>query len=101
MLGGFLVATMWTLVAISAIAWADARWPVGPRGVAVAPGRRGGAGAGRGGAGLLAVAIAVGQPASVATYAADHTTFVAGAGAIAAVAAVLAAALARGLIARG
>ena len=100
-LGGFLVATMWTLVAIAVIAWSDLRWPVrrlesrlrpvdavGPVLVAAC-------------AVLLAIAIAVGRPASVATYAAEHTTFVAGAAAIAAVAAVLAAALARGLIARG
>lgn len=101
-LGGFLVATIWALLAVSALAWSEGRWPVrrpsesrlrtvdavGPVVVAAC-------------AGLLAVAIAAGRPVAVANYAADHTTFVAGAGAIAAVAAVLAAALARGLITRG
>ena len=99
-LGGFLVATMWALLAIAVLAWADRRWPLRRAEVHLRPVDAAGPVAVAACAGGMAVAIAVGQPESVATYAVEHTTFVAGAAAIAAVAAVLAAALARGLVTR-
>ncbi|HST43306.1 MAG TPA: phosphatase PAP2 family protein [Conexibacter sp.] len=97
-LGGFLVATAWTLVAFAALSWAQARWPLraadakgggaqpplretlAPAGVAAACGA------------LLAAMLLLARPAQVVAYAEAHTQFVFGAGALATVALALAAA---------
>jgi membrane-associated phospholipid phosphatase len=95
--GGYLVAATYVLVAIGAIAATEQRWP-----------GRGGAEAGtRPGDGLPAVVVAVGaaggvgglvlaRPHQLLDYAATHTTFVAGALAIAALAALIAGVMAIG-----
>jgi membrane-associated phospholipid phosphatase len=95
-IGGFFVAALWTSLALAAVRLADRRWA--PRGrsartaghlseaaplvvVAAAAG--------------LAVAIALGRPRTIAAYAADHPSFMLGAAAIAAFAALLAVAASR------
>jgi membrane-associated phospholipid phosphatase len=94
--GGYLVAATWGLLVVGALFWADARWPrAAPRGPA-----RGGAVSVRSalgppaawllGAGALAALIALARPHAVVTYARAHETFIAGAGAIAALGLVLA-----------
>ena len=97
-LGGFLVAATWTLLAIAALAWAEQRWPSRPRAEAAL--RRSDA---LGpvvlwsGAAVAATAVVLARPDGAARYAADHSTFVAGAGGIAALAVLLALGLARGV----
>jgi len=97
-IGGFFVAGMWTALAVAAVRAADARWRPARRETAAPSPRRGTvvgavpalivAGVG---ALALAVAIAVGRPHAIATYASDHPSFMLGAAAIAALAALLAA----------
>lgn len=97
-LGGFLVASLWTLLAVAAVNASEVRWPSrrpaeSPvRSVdAVVPVLIAALSA------LLGLAIALGRPDAVASYAEAHTTFVLGAAAIAAIATALAAGLARGI----
>ena len=90
--GGYLVAATYVLVAIAVLAWADLRWPS----------RRGAEAVARPGdlipallVALLAVGAAAGlalaRPHALLGYAHTHTTFVAGAIAIACLGAVIAA----------
>ncbi|HEU4974232.1 MAG TPA: phosphatase PAP2 family protein [Baekduia sp.] len=97
-LGGFLVAAVWVLLALSALAAVQRRWPTRLR--AEAPPRPSDAlpamlvallAAG------LAVGLAVTRPREIVGYASDHTTFVVGALLIAAAAIGLAALLAVGV----
>ena len=97
-LGGFLVATTWTLLAVAGLNWAERRHPsaVARDGVArstdmLVPVVLG--------AGVVAAvgAVALARPDDVARFAADHATFVAGAAGIAALAVTLALGLARGV----
>ena len=97
-LGGFLVAVTWTLVAVAALAELEQRRPSAsarepsPRPAdALAPIAIG-AGAG---AALLTVWLA--RPEAVTHYAAEHSTFVAGAVGIAALAILLVLSLTRGV----
>jgi membrane-associated phospholipid phosphatase len=126
-LGGFLVASAWTLAAVAALSWAAERWPAGEgrrwlrdrdgagRVPGAAPeaghaGSRHDAGAEREAerarrplrealapAGvtaacgvLLAAMVALARPTDTLDYAADHTVFVVGAGALAVAALALA-----------
>jgi hypothetical protein len=95
-LGGFLVAATWTLLAAAALDLVDARWPrrwgrpttgraalslgeaFAPVVVLVA------------GAGALAILLALARPHAVVSYARDHEAFVIGAAAIGALGLVLA-----------
>ncbi len=97
-LGGFLVAMTWTLLAVAGLVALERRHPSGERlevrlrpADALAPVVIAGA------AFSVAFAIWAARPEEVATFAADHSTFVAGAGAIAALAVALALGLARGV----
>lgn len=95
-LGGFLVAAAWTLLAVAALAWAELRWPrrvssaaqaarpplrevLAPAGVTAASGS------------LLAAMVLLARPEQTLVYAEEHTAFVLGAGALAALALALAA----------
>lgn len=117
-LGGFLVASAWTLTAVAVLSWAAERWPAGEgrRWLRDREGAARDAGAGRApGAGrdaerarrplrealapagvtaacglLLAAMVALARPADTLDYAADHTVFVVGAGALAVAALALA-----------
>jgi membrane-associated phospholipid phosphatase len=94
--GGFFVAATWTSLAVAAVRAADARWePERGTGVAAPPRRRALLGTAPAlivaGVAALAVAIAVGRPHRIATYASDHPSFTLGAAAIAALAVLLAA----------
>jgi membrane-associated phospholipid phosphatase len=96
-LGGFLVATIWTLLGVAGLWWLDARRPVarrelsptGPVQVTVAE-----ALAPMGVLVLcalfLAVVVALARPHAVVAYADTHTAFVVGAGLIAVVGLMLA-----------
>jgi membrane-associated phospholipid phosphatase len=95
-LGGYLVAGVWMLLGLAALAGAERRWPTGaPRekGVslmeALAPAV---------GlivlAAMLAAVVAALRPGAVVTYAREHTTFVLGAAALGALALAFAAGLA-------
>jgi membrane-associated phospholipid phosphatase len=98
-LGGFLVAALWTALGVGVLWAADARWPA----------RTGRAGAARtrdtlapsGAAALAAAACAVGvallRPEATLAYAEDHTTFMVGAAALAIVGTALAAGMALAL----
>jgi membrane-associated phospholipid phosphatase len=97
-IGGFLVAALWTLLAVAALNALELRRPTRARQPAPAgaldtlgPLVLGGASA------ALAVAVALQRPRAVADYAVAHTTFAAGAAVIAAVALALAAGLVRGM----
>ena len=97
-LGGFLVALTWTLLALAALAALERRWPSRARregrprtADALAP-----LGLGLGLAAGLA-ALALRRPDAVARFAADHASFLAGAVAIGALAAAGALGLARGV----
>lgn len=95
-LGGFLVAITWTLLAVAALVAAERRWPPArraegrPRPVdALLPIALGT------GVASTVLAIALAKPGAVREYAADHTTTAVGATAIAALAVTLAFGLAR------
>lgn len=109
-LGGYLVAATWTLVAVAAVRAADDRWPARSGRMAVA--RAGGAliqGRGASAAERLLPAVVLGsvafvvaavvvvRPHAVASFAADHLTLVVAGAAIAGLAALLASALALAL----
>jgi membrane-associated phospholipid phosphatase len=89
--GGYLVSATYVLLAVSAIAFSERRWPsrrgveAGSRPVDVVPAL----GIALAGAGIAA-GVVIARPQALLDYAATHTTFVAGALAIAALAAVLA-----------
>lgn len=92
-LGGFLVATAWTLAAVAAVWWSEERWPrrssrdaAPPLREALAP-----AGVAAAGATLLASVVLIARPQQVVDYAQAHTAFVVGAAVLAAAALVLAA----------
>jgi membrane-associated phospholipid phosphatase len=96
--GGFLVATTWTLLAVAALAWAQERWPATRAAPAARGGRAGSLRAVLGppavttlSAALVALAVLLARPAQVLCYATDHTAFVLGAGMLAAAALALAA----------
>ncbi len=97
-IGGFLVAAMWMSLAVAAVGAADLRWPPVRR-----PARAGGWVSEAGPAivvacvALLALGIALDRPHTIAVYSRDHTTFMLGAAAIAAFAALLAVVATRGL----
>jgi membrane-associated phospholipid phosphatase len=97
-LGGFLVAMTWTLLAVSGLVWLEQRRPtdrtvpaVLRRADTVGPFVLGSA------AVALAALVWVSRPDDVGQFAADHSTFVLGAGGIAALAVTLVLALATGL----
>ncbi|GAC1434992.1 MAG: hypothetical protein NVSMB51_03470 [Solirubrobacteraceae bacterium] len=93
-LGGFLVAGLWTATALAVLWWADARWPSHSARAAVSRARGALAPASLlvlaagGGISVLALRGHVAQ-----TYAASHLSFLAGAAAIALLPALLATAL--------
>ncbi|MDW5598305.1 phosphatase PAP2 family protein [Conexibacter stalactiti] len=94
-LGGFLVATLWALLAVAVLSWAQSRWPLRsadgdapPLRETLAP-----AGVTAVSAALLSAMVLLARPEQVVSYAQEHTVFVFGAGALAAVALALAAAL--------
>jgi membrane-associated phospholipid phosphatase len=93
-IGGFLVAALWTALAVAAVAYADEHWPPHrepvPRGPS--PLTAGVPAVLVGAAVAGAVLIAAERPRAVATYAQDHPVFLLGAAAIAALAALLTAA---------
>jgi membrane-associated phospholipid phosphatase len=95
--GGYLVAATYVLLAVSAIGFSERRWPsrsgaeAGSRPVDLVPAL----GVALVGAGA-AVGVALARPRTLVDYTATHTTFVAGALAIAALAAVLAGVMATG-----
>lgn len=97
-LGGFLVAMAWTLLAVAGLVWLEQRRP-SRRPAPVALQRADALGPVLLGLGTAAVAALVwlSRPEEVARFAADHSTFVLGAGGIAALAVTLVLALARGL----
>jgi membrane-associated phospholipid phosphatase len=96
--GGFFVSATYTLLAISAIGLTEQRWPsrrgveAATRPIDVIPALA---------VAMLAAGSAIGlalaRPHALAGYAETHTTFVAGAGAIAVLAVILAGAMAAGL----
>ncbi|MDX6656415.1 MAG: hypothetical protein QOH62_1208 [Solirubrobacteraceae bacterium] len=93
-IGGFLIAALWTSVAVAAVARADQRWPRQREAA-----RRGSSPLSAGAPVVLvgaavaaAVLIAAERPRAVATYAQNHPVFLLGAAAIAALAALLTAA---------
>lgn len=113
-LGGFLVASAWTLAAVAALSWAAERWPAGEgrrwlrdgaglsaagsRAAADQPERArrplrellGPAGVTAASGALLAAMVVLARPGEALAFAEDHTTFVAGAGALAVTALALA-----------
>jgi len=97
-LGGFLVATTWTLLAVAGLNRLEQHRPSGlgreapPRPAdALVPLALGS------GAAAVLLAMWLARPDQVARYAADHSTFVAGAAGIAALAVALVLGLARGV----
>jgi membrane-associated phospholipid phosphatase len=96
--GGYLVAATYVLLAVSAIAFSERRWPsrrgveAGGRPVDVVPAL----GIALAGAGMAA-GVVLARPRALLDFAGTHTTFVAGALAIAALAAVLAGVIGAGL----
>ncbi|MDX6687904.1 MAG: hypothetical protein QOF26_2920 [Baekduia sp.] len=90
-LGGYLVAALYVLLAIAAVAASEARWPsrrgaeAGTRPLDVVPGL-----AVAMVAAGTAVGLALARPRALVGYAQSHTTFVVGAGGIALLAVVLA-----------
>lgn len=95
--GGYLVAATYVLLAISAIGWTEQRWP-SRRGIEAGtrPGDALGAVLVAAGAAAAAGVLAAARPHALLGYAASHTTFVAGALAIAALAALIAGVMAVG-----
>jgi membrane-associated phospholipid phosphatase len=96
--GGYLVAATYVLLAVSGIAWTEQRWP-SRHGVEAAS--RPGDLVPALGVALLAaggaIGLALARPHALIGYAAEHTTFVAGAAGIAALAVVIAGVLATGM----
>jgi membrane-associated phospholipid phosphatase len=94
-LGGFLVATLWTLLAVAALSWAEVRWPHRGRDAAPPPLREALAPAAIASAcaALLVAMVLIARPVQVIAYAGEHTAFVVGAGALAVVAIALSAGL--------
>lgn len=92
-LGGFLVATTWTLAAVAAVWWSEERWPRREAGAAPPPLREVLAPVGISAtcAALLVGVVLLARPEQVVSYAHEHTAFVAGAAALAAAALALAA----------
>jgi membrane-associated phospholipid phosphatase len=97
-LGGFLVATTWTLLAVATLLWSERRWPVARR-PAPAPGRPvlWPIELAAAGAFALVVLAALARPEAVGEFARDNTTAVAMLGAIAALALALSTGVARTL----
>lgn len=97
-LGGFLVATTWTLLAVAGLNWAERRHPsaVARDGVPRSADVLVPAVLGLGAIGAVG-AVALARPDDVTRFAADHATFMAGAAAIAALAVTLVLGLARGV----
>jgi membrane-associated phospholipid phosphatase len=93
-IGGFLVAGLWTAVAVAAVEFADKRWPprAEPAGRGPSPLSVGAPVVLVGAAIAGAALIAAERPRAVATYAQNHPVFLLGAAAIAALAALLTAA---------
>ncbi|MBA2347991.1 MAG: phosphatase PAP2 family protein [Solirubrobacterales bacterium] len=98
--GGFLVAMTWTLAAVAGLVWLEQKRPSkvreqpllrGGRAEALGPIALGSAGA------AVVTVVALARPQEVARYAAEHASFVVGAGGIAALAVVLVVSLARGV----
>ncbi|MBB4664745.1 phosphatase PAP2 family protein [Conexibacter arvalis] len=95
-LGGFLVAAAWAAAAVAVLSWAAVRWPQEESGAGrplplrevLAP-----AGVTAASAALLAAMVLLARPRQTLDYAAEHTTFVVGAGALAVAALALAVAL--------
>jgi membrane-associated phospholipid phosphatase len=94
--GGYLVAATYVLVAIAALAWADLRWPSRRAEGATRPGDVVPALAVALLAACAAAGLALARPHALLGYAHTHTTFVAGAIAIAILAAVIATVMAVG-----
>lgn len=94
-LGGFLVATAWTLVAVGTVWWTEARWPLRDPGAPSPPLREALAPTGVAAlsAALLAGVLLLARPAQAVSYAQEHTTFVVGAALLGAAALALSAAL--------
>lgn len=97
-IGGFLVAALWTALAVAALLAAQARWPLRPRSE-LEPRRVDALGpmAVGAGAACATATAAVLDPRGIARVTLEHPTFVAGAAAIAALATLLAAGLARAM----
>ena len=101
-LGGFLMASAWTLAAVGVLAWAGERWPPRAPVGAAPPSLRDAlqpAAATAACGALLTAMVLLARPERTIGYAAQHTAFVVGAGALAAVA--LALAVGFGLLLRG
>jgi len=97
-LGGFLVAMTWTLLAVAGLVRLEQLRPSAPhREAALRPADALAPIALGSGAVAVVLAVWLAQPGEVARFAADHSTFVAGAGGIAALAVVLVLGLARGV----
>lgn len=94
-LGGFLVATLWTLLAVAALSWTQQRWPQRARAEQQPPLREALAPAGvtAASAALLAAMVLLARPVQVVEYAEAHTLFVICAGMLATLALALAAGL--------
>jgi membrane-associated phospholipid phosphatase len=94
-LGGFLMAALWSLLAVAALSYAEARWPHRVAGDPAPPLREALAPSGAAAAcgALSAAMLLLARPAQVVAYADEHTAFVFGAGALAVVALALAAGL--------
>jgi hypothetical protein len=97
--GGFLVAALWTLLAVAALFAAERRWPAGARRASARAAQPlvwplEAVGVALGSAG---VAVALARPGQVADFAADHTAAVAGGALIAGVAVALAGGVLRAL----
>jgi membrane-associated phospholipid phosphatase len=97
-IGGFFVASMWTLLAVAALLAAERRWPVPAHEdpVGRGPGREGIIAVTLG-AGLAAIvgAVAIARPAQLSTFAEQHTSFFVVAASIAALATLMATGVAR------
>lgn len=94
--GGFLCAAMWTSAAVAALLAAEARWPTRARLDPTPPGAEALTGVVFGSAAAAATAlVALARPEQLTRFAEDHTSFLAFAGGIAALATILAAGLAR------
>lgn len=97
--GGFLVAMTWTSAAVAGLVWLEQKRPTAAPAPRLSRGRAEAIGPialGAAGTAVVTV-IALSRPDEVARYAADHSTFVVGAGAIAGLAVVLTLGLARGV----